>query len=143
MMSSAMLRNRLRLWTLILSLVLGVFAGVQSSTAQGTDEEYDVTIFTPHPTSRRQAQEIVVRVRTLQGAPAHGIPVRFQLDPEWQGDARIVPAETTTEQGIARARVNADLIGYVGMTVHVGFNSVTKRTGLTFDLGGHSETGTD
>lgn len=142
-MLSATLRNRLRLWTLILSLVLGMFAGVQTSTAQGTDEEYDIAIFRPHSTSRRQAQEIIVRVRTLQGAPAHGIPVRFQLDPEWQGNARIVPAETTTDQGIARARVRADLIGHVGVTVQVGFNSVTKRTGLMFDPGGHSETGTE
>ena len=62
--------------------------------AQSTEEDYKATILTPHSTVLVQDQEIVVRVRTLQGEPAQGVPVRFQLDPQWHGDAKIVPAET-------------------------------------------------
>jgi hypothetical protein len=125
-------RNPLRLCTLILSLVLVVFVATQTSMAQSMDEDYNVTILAPHSTVLGQDQEIVVRVRTLQGEPAQGVPVRFQLDPQWHGDAKIVPEETTTKHGIARARVRADLIGHVGVTVRVGFGTVLKRTGLLF-----------
>lgn len=141
MMSIVMLRNRLRPWVLILSLVLWAFVVAQTGMAQDTDEDYDVTIFAPHLTVQGQYQEIVVKVRTPQGTPAHGIPVRFQLDPEWQGDAQIVPKETTTEHGFARARVRADLIGYVGMTVRVGFGTVIERTGLLVESVNHGEPG--
>ncbi|MDH3604536.1 MAG: Ig-like domain-containing protein [Candidatus Tectomicrobia bacterium] len=140
-MLNVTLHNPLRLWTLILFLVFGMFVATQTSMAQSTDEDYKVTILAPHSTFLGQDQEIVVRVRTLQGGPAQGIPVRFQLDPEWHGDAKIVPEETTTQYGIARARVRADLIGHVGVTVRVGFGTVLKRTGLLFVPYSHGEPG--
>jgi hypothetical protein len=140
-MLSVTLRNPLRLWTLILFLVLGMLVATQTSMAQNGDEDYNVTILAPHSAVLGQDQEIVVRVRTLQGGPAQGVPVRFQLDPEWQGDATITPAETTTKHGMARARVRADLIGHVGVTVRVGFNTVLKRTGLLFVPYSHGEPG--
>jgi len=131
-MLNVTLHNSLRLWMLLLSLRLGVVVATPTSMAQSTEEDYKVTILTPHSTVLGQDQEIVVRVRTLQGEPAQGVPVRFQLDPQWHGDAKIMPAETTTQDGIARARVRADLIGHVGVTVRVGFGTVHKRTGLLF-----------
>ena len=131
-MLNVTLHNSLRLWMLLLSLLLGVVVATPTSMAQSTEEDYKVTILTPHSTVLGQDQEIVVRVRTLQGEPAQGVPVRFQLDPQWHGDAKIVPEETTTQDGIARARVRADLIGHVGVTVRVGFGTVLKRTGLLF-----------
>ena len=106
--------------------------------AQDADDNYKVKVVTPYGATRGEAQEIVVKVRTEHGALAHGIPVRFQLDPEWRGDASITPAETTTEHGMARAYVRTDLTGYVGMTVRVGYNTVIKRSGVHFDANTHS-----
>ena len=136
-------RTQFRLRMLILSLILGVCVMAHTSGAQGTDEDYDVTIVAPYSTFLTQDQEIVVKVRTLQGAPAHGIPVRFHLARAWQGKAQIVPAETTTDHGMARARLRADVIGNVGMTVRVGFGTVIKRTGLLFEATSDSENGTE
>lgn len=127
-----MLRTQVRLRMLSLSLLLGVCVLAHTSMAQGKQEDYDVKIVTPYSTSLGEDQEIVVKVRTLQGMPAHGIPVRFHLAPAWQGKAQIVPTATTTAHGIARARVRADLLGRVGVTVQVGFGTVTKRTGVLF-----------
>ena len=122
-----------RLVTLAL-VVLGVVLMAQVGMAQpGPKEDYDVSILTLHtapaltsnPAFERQGAEIVVRVRTMQGEPAHGVPVRFQLHPVWQSDATIVPQQTVTEHGIARATLQTAFIGNVPVTVQVGFGSVS------------------
>ena len=73
-----------------------------------------------------------MRVGTPQGQPAHGIPVRFQLEPGGQRHATIVPEQTTTDYGIARAKLHSDRIGRVGLTVRVGHGTVVKQTGIAF-----------
>ncbi len=140
-----------RLVTLTL-VVLGVLLMAQVGMAQaGPEEDYDVSILTPHtapaltsnPAFESQGAEIVVRVRTMQGEPAHGVPVRFQLHPVWQNDATIVPQQTVTEHGIARATLQTAFIGNVPITVRVGFGTVIKHTGIAFYLNGESETTAD
>jgi hypothetical protein len=125
-------------------LVLGLVLLAQTGMAQQGSEDYKVSIRTLNFADWKESAEIVVRVRTLQGEPAHGIPVRFQLDPGWQGDATIEPAQTTTEHGIARARLHADLTGHVGFTVKVGHGTVSRRTGIVFKaFDEDNETGAD
>ncbi len=138
---------RLLVFGLALGLVglVGQTSMAQESATPGQQafesrEDYDVSILAPHSISpRRTGVELLVRVRTPQGALAHGIPVRFELDPAWQGDATIVPQQTTTDHGIARAQVHTSLIGHVRLKVRVGFGTVVKQTGLHFLAGGGGE----
>ena len=130
-MKTTIHHRRGRLVTLAF-LVLGLVLLVQTGVAQQGSEDYKVSILKPNFADWEESTEIVVRVRTLQGEPADGIPVRFQLDPGWQGDATIEPAQTTTDHGIARARLHADATGHVGFTVQVGHGTVSRRTGIVF-----------
>ena len=60
----------------------------------------------PVPSSNRQfppVTELIVRVQDAQGRPVDGVPVTFELEPAWAGSASIVPSQTTTRRGIARA----------------------------------------
>jgi len=131
MMKTTTPQHRLRLVTLAF-LVLGVFMMAQTGMAQQGSEDYKVSIRKRNSVAVGDSEEIVVRVRTPQGQPAHGIPVRFQLDPGRQKHATLVPEQTTTDHGIARAWLHSDLSGRVGLTVRVGHGTVIKRTGLAF-----------
>ncbi len=131
MMEMTTPHRRLRMVTQAL-MVLGVLMMAQASMAQQGSEDYGVSILKRNSVAVGDSEEIVVRVRTPQGEPAHGIPVRFQLDPGGQKHATIVPEQTTTDHGIARAKLHSDLIGRVGLTVRVGHGTVVKRTGIAF-----------
>jgi hypothetical protein len=50
-----------------------------------------------------QAAEVIVRVQDAQGRVVDGVPVTFELEPEWARSAVLVPSQTTTRGGIARA----------------------------------------
>jgi hypothetical protein len=50
-----------------------------------------------------QVAEVIVRVQDAQGRAVDGVPVTFELEPEWAGSATLAPSQTTTRGGIARA----------------------------------------
>jgi hypothetical protein len=50
-----------------------------------------------------QAAEVIVRVQDAQGRAVDGVPVTFELEPEWARSATLVPSQTTTQGGVARA----------------------------------------
>jgi hypothetical protein len=50
-----------------------------------------------------QAAEVIVRVQDAQGQAVDGVPVTFELEPEWAKSATLAPSQTTTRGGIARA----------------------------------------
>jgi hypothetical protein len=50
-----------------------------------------------------QVAEVIVRVQDAQGRAVDGVPVTFELEPEWVGSATLAPSQTTTRGGIARA----------------------------------------
>ena len=50
-----------------------------------------------------QAAEVIVQVQDAQKRAVDGVPVTFELAPEWVGNATLVPSQTTTRGGIARA----------------------------------------
>jgi hypothetical protein len=50
-----------------------------------------------------QVAEVSVRVQDAQGRAVDGVPVTFELEPEWAGSATLAPSQTTTRGGIARA----------------------------------------
>ena len=50
-----------------------------------------------------QVAEVIVRVQDAQGRAVDGVPVTFELEPEWARSAVLAPSQTTTRGGIARA----------------------------------------
>ena len=50
-----------------------------------------------------QTAEVIVRVQDAQGRAVDGVPVTFELEPEWARSAALAPSQTTTRGGIARA----------------------------------------
>src|SRR5215468_2824303 len=50
-----------------------------------------------------QVAEVIVRVQDAQGRAVDGVPVTFELEPDWAGSATLAPSQTTTRGGIARA----------------------------------------
>jgi hypothetical protein len=50
-----------------------------------------------------QVAEVIVRVKDAQGRAVDGVPVTFELEPEWARSAVLAPSQTTTRGGIARA----------------------------------------
>jgi hypothetical protein len=59
----------------------------------------DLTAAAQYP----QVAEVIVRVQDAQGRAVDGVPVMFELEPEWARSATLAPAHTTTRGGIARA----------------------------------------
>jgi hypothetical protein len=49
-----------------------------------------------------QVTEVIVRVQDAQGRAVDGVPVTFELEPEWARSAVLAPSQTTTRGGIAR-----------------------------------------
>src|SRR5215510_5816822 len=43
-----------------------------------------------------QVAEVIVRVQDAQGRAIDGVPVMFELEPEWARSATLAPAQTTT-----------------------------------------------
>lgn len=135
------------LLTMGLALVLMVVSG-QTSYAQDvetpvtqvfeTDTEYSVSLRAPSTILRHRNAELIVRVRNAQGEPVDGVPVVFQVDPAWNGEASVFPQRVLTHRGTASTMLRADLVGVVGVTAQVG--KTTKRTQVAVSLpGGISE----
>src|SRR5262245_3113449 len=47
--------------------------------------------------------ELIVQVQDTQGRPVDGVPVTFDVEPEWARSVSISPSQTSTRGGIARA----------------------------------------
>jgi hypothetical protein len=63
--------------------------------------------------------ELSVQVRNAQGQPVDGVPVEFQIEPEWANSASIEPPRTTTRGGVAQAIFRAKTIGVVRVSARV------------------------
>ena len=77
-----------------------------------------------------QAAEVIVRVQDAQGRAVDGVPVTFELEPEWARSAALAPSQTTTRGGIARAVFSEPrTTGVVRVTARV--DNTTAQTRLT------------
>ena len=77
-----------------------------------------------------QAAEVIVRVQDAQGRAVDGVPVTFELEPEWARSAALAPSQTTTRGGIARAVFSEpQTTGVVRVTARV--DNTTAQTRLT------------
>jgi hypothetical protein len=77
-----------------------------------------------------QAAEVIVRVQDAQGRAVDGVPVTFELEPEWAMSTTLVPFQTTTRGGIARAVVSEPKTSGV-VRVMARVDNTTAQTRLT------------
>ena len=71
--------------------------------------------------------EVLVHVQNGQGRPVDGVPVVFEVEPEWARLASISPPQATTHNGTARATFEARTTGVARVTVRVE-NTVQQTT---------------
>jgi hypothetical protein len=84
----------------------------------------------PSNASFPQAATLVVRVQDAQGRPVDGVPVTFEVEPDWARSIALAPSQTTTRGGIARAVVYApQTTGVVHIMARV--DTMTAQTRLT------------
>ncbi len=70
--------------------------------------------------------KLTVRVQNAQGQPVDGVPVMFQVEPDWGQDASVIPQRAITRDGVAQAVFRADTIGVVRVVVRV--DETTQET---------------
>src|SRR6266571_3849716 len=63
--------------------------------------------------------EVSVRVQDAHGQPVDGVPVTFEVEPQWAQYASVSPSQVTTRGGAARAVFEARLTGVVHVTARV------------------------
>jgi hypothetical protein len=85
----------------------------------------DIELQVPANVIQNRWVALVVEVENAQGQPLDGVPVEFQVDPVWEGDAVIAPQQTVTRSGMAQVQFRADLIGVVPVTARVGSQTDT------------------
>src|SRR5256885_12917467 len=74
--------------------------------------------------------ELIVRVQDAQGRPVDGVPVTFEVEPEWARSISLAPSQTSTRGGIARAILaEPQAIGVVRVMARV--DNVTAQATLT------------
>jgi hypothetical protein len=77
-----------------------------------------------------QVAEVSVRVQDARGRVVDGVPVTFELEPEWVGSAVLAPSQATTRGGIARAVFSEpQTSGVVRLMARV--DNTTAQAGLT------------
>ncbi len=72
--------------------------------------------------------KLTVRVQNAQGQPVDGVPVMFQVEPDWGQDASVIPQRAITRDGVAQAVFRADTTGVVRVVVRV--DETTQETAI-------------
>ncbi len=124
--------QRIALAFVALVLGLGDLSFTAPHTAAATSAAYRVSVqvsdhqiwLTPpnaylegaYPSS----SELIVRVWNGQGRPADGVPVVFEVEPDWTEDASVSVRQSATRNGVARAVFRAEQTGVVRVTVRAG-----------------------
>ena len=60
-----------------------------------------------------------MRVQDTRGQPVDGVPVTFEVEPQWAQYASVSPSQGTTRGGVARTILEARLTGVVRVTARV------------------------
>lgn len=140
----------------ILGLILawGCIACAPKVAGPTPNNGYFVSLRIPEPiiyprrggaSSSRQItrkSELIVLVKDAQGQPVDGVPVEFELAPDWAQDASITPPRADTRGGAVHAILESDDIGLVYFNVRVdglpqkAFVTVQNRATGTGTSGG-------
>ena len=94
-------------------------------------DDYSVSLQTPDLIRQFEDVELTAVVKDSQGQPVNGIPVTFQVAPDWQQDTMLVPIRTLSQDGIANTVFQADMTGVVRVTVQAGTTSQTTYITVT------------
>ena len=73
--------------------------------------------------------EVSVRVQDARGQPVDGVPVTFEVEPQWAQYASVSPPQVVTRRGVARTVFAARLTGVVHVTARV--DNATAQTRIT------------
>ena len=71
--------------------------------------------------------EVSVHVQDARGQPVDGIPVTFEVEPQWAQYASVSPSQMTTRRGVASTVFEARLTGVVQVTARVDNMAVQTR----------------
>lgn len=72
---------------------------------------------------------LIVTVKDGQGRPVDGVPVAFQVAPDWSVDATVTPPHAITQGGRARAILEAETTGLVHVMASV--ENITEAIAVT------------
>jgi len=111
---------------LVLVGLLGVLGFVHNARAAG---DYSVSLQMPDLVTQFERVELTAVVTDSQGQPVNGVPVTFQVAPDWQKNVRLVPNQAMTRDGTASTFFDADMPGVVVVTAQVG--NTTETTHIT------------
>jgi hypothetical protein len=100
---------------------------------------YFFTVLYPNTILLRADSEIVVKVQNAAGQPVDGIPVLFEVDASWSGDATISPARVATHKGRASAFIDAGILGILPVWITV--DGTTQEIRITTDQRGSGPSG--
>jgi hypothetical protein len=75
--------------------------------------------------------ELIVEVRDAQGHRVEGVPVAFRVAPSWVQSATLMPQDTLTSDGTARAVLKPHTTGVV--TIMAQVNGQTQAKAITVE----------
>jgi hypothetical protein len=116
---------------------LSVFpASITTSSSASIDDGPPWTVY-------KRTAELIAQVQDAQGRPVENVPVVFEVAPEWQQDAEVIPSRVLTRQGRAQARFQSSLIGVVPVLARVENTTqqVTIAVSLPGDIRGSADGG--
>ena len=113
---------------LVLVGLVGVLGLVPNARAA---DDYSVALQTPDLIRQFEDVELTAVVKDSQGRPVRGIPVTFQVAPDWQHDTTVMPSQTLTRDGTASMVFQAAVPGVVRVTVQAGHTTQTTHLTVT------------
>jgi len=113
---------------LVLVGLLGVLGFAQDARAAG---DYSLSLRAPDLIQQYDNIELKAVVTDSQGQPVNGVPVTFQVAPDWQQNASVVPNQTMTQDGTASTSFRANMPGVVMVTAQAGNTTETAHITVT------------
>ena len=104
---------------LCLVLVWGSSACAPKRVGPTASSGYFFSILTIPTALLGDSVALVVKVEEAQGRPVDGVPVEFEVDPTWAGNASVSPPRVVTQQGKAQTLFQASMVGVAPVTVRV------------------------
>ena len=113
---------------LVLAGLIGVLGFGQDVRAAGN---YNVSLQAPNLVKQFENVELIAVVKDSQGQPVNGVPVTFQVAPEWQSTTKLAPNQVTTYNGLASATFEGGMPGVVTVAAQVGDTTQTTHITVT------------
>ena len=113
---------------LVLAGLIGVLGFGQDVRAAGN---YNVSLQAPNLVKQFENVGLIAVVKDSQGQPVNGVPVTFQVAPQWQRTTKLAPNQVTTYNGLASATFEGGMPGVVTVAAQVGDTTKTMHITVT------------